>query len=102
MPEHDSNTDALPPAGPFFTNWGPLDGPIGREIPGAIGILARVEHAPTELGMPIGIAYPVGLVEHRKGPIKTFRLVVGKVERPGRWICVARRFIQLGDAAEEL
>ena len=52
--------------------------------------------------MPIGIAYPVGLVEHRRGPAKTFRLVVGKVELPGRWICVGREFVPLGEAAEEL
>ena len=52
--------------------------------------------------MPIGIAYPVGLVEHRPGPAKTFGLVVGKVELEGRWICVGREFVALGDAAEEL
>jgi hypothetical protein len=35
--------------------------------------------------MPIGIAYPVGLVEHRRGPATTIRLVVNKNELPGRW-----------------
>jgi hypothetical protein len=29
--------------------------------------------------MPIGIAYPVGSVEHRRGPATTFRLVVNNV-----------------------
>ena len=52
--------------------------------------------------MPIRIAYPVRLVAHRRGPAKTFRLVVGKVELPGRWICVEQEFIPLGEAAEEL
>jgi hypothetical protein len=52
--------------------------------------------------MPIGIAYPVGLVEHRRGPAKTFRLVVNKVELEGRWLCVGREFVPLGEAAEEL
>jgi hypothetical protein len=52
--------------------------------------------------MPIGIADPVGLVEHRRGPAQTFRLVVGKTELPGRWLCAGRRFVQLSEAVEEL
>ena len=52
--------------------------------------------------MPIGIAYPVGLVEHRRGVAKTFRLVVNKFEFEGRWICVNRKFVALGEAAQEL
>ena len=51
--------------------------------------------------MPVGTAYPV-VVEHHQGPATTFRLVVDKVELPGRRICGGRRFVQLGDAAEEL
>ena len=95
--ECDPTTDDAPaPRGPFFTSWGPLDGPILGDSP-ALGVLADRKAA-----MPIGIAYPVGLVEHRRGPAKTFRLVVGKVELAGRWICVGREFIALGEAAEEL
>jgi hypothetical protein len=52
--------------------------------------------------MPIGIAYPGGLVEQLRGPAKTFRLVVRKVELPGRWVCVGREFVLLGEAAVEL
>jgi hypothetical protein len=52
--------------------------------------------------MPIGIAFPVGQVEHRRGPAATFRLMIDKVELEGRWLCVRREFIRLGDAAEEL
>jgi hypothetical protein len=52
--------------------------------------------------MPIGIACPVGLVEHRRGPAQTFRLVIDKTELPGHWLCVGRRFVQVGEAAEEL
>jgi hypothetical protein len=44
----------------------------------------------------------VDLVEHRRGPAQTFRLVVNKTELPGRWLCVGRRFVHLGEAAEEL
>jgi hypothetical protein len=35
--------------------------------------------------MPIGIALPIGQVEHRKGPAATIRLVIGKAELEGRW-----------------
>jgi hypothetical protein len=52
--------------------------------------------------MPIGIEYPVGRVERRRGPATTFRLVVNETELPGRWLCVGRRFVRLGEAAEEL
>jgi len=52
--------------------------------------------------MPIGIAFPVGQVEHRRGPVATFHLMIGKVALEGRWLCMGREFIRLGDAAEEL
>jgi hypothetical protein len=57
--------------------------------------------APESL-LSIGIAYPVGLVRHRKGPAATFRLVVNKVELPECWMCVGRRFVPLGEAAEDV
>src|SRR5438445_381685 len=83
MPEQADPNDAPPSTGPFYSTWGPLDGPIlGRDHPPALGVVGKA--AP---GMPIGIAYPVGLVEHRRGPAKTFRLVIGKVELEGRWLC---------------
>ena len=52
--------------------------------------------------IPIGIAYPVGLVEGRRGPLKTFRLVLGKVELEGQWIIDRRVYVRLGESAEEL
>jgi hypothetical protein len=79
MADPNTTDDARPPRGPFFANWGPLDGPfLGRDEPPALGVLAD------RTAMPIGIAYPVGLVEHRRGVAKTFRLVVNKVEFEGR------------------
>jgi hypothetical protein len=30
----------------------------------------------------------------------TLRLVVGKVELPGRWLCVGRRFVPFGKSAD--
>jgi hypothetical protein len=52
--------------------------------------------------MPIGIAYPFGLVEDRNRPATTFRQVVNKTELPRRWLCEGRRLMQSGEAAEEL
>jgi hypothetical protein len=49
--------------------------------------------------MPDGIAYPVGYVPGRRGPVATFRLAIGKVEVPGRWICVRRRFERAGEGS---
>jgi hypothetical protein len=46
--------------------------------PPALGVLAERVGA-----LPIGIAYPCGLVQHRRGSAKTFRLVVNKVELEG-------------------
>jgi hypothetical protein len=48
------------------------------------------------------MAYPAGLAEHGAGPAVTFRLVIGKTELPGRWLCIGRQFVQLDEAAEEL
>jgi hypothetical protein len=62
MPDPDPTNDA-PPSGQFFTNWGPLEGPIlGRDESPALGVLADRTAA-----MPIGIAYPSDLVEQRRG-----------------------------------
>jgi hypothetical protein len=97
VPDQDARQADPPHPEPYLSNWGPLDGPIlGRDTPGASGVLAEGQ------AMPIGIAYPVGLVEHRRGPAQTSRLVVNKTELPGRWLCVGRRFVQLGEAAEDL
>ena len=101
MPDQDTR-QADPPRPepshpePYLSNFGPLDGPIlGRDCPGAMGVQVEGKL------MPVGIAYPVGLVEHRRGPAQTFRLVIGKTELAGRWLCVGRRFVQLGEAEEE-
>jgi hypothetical protein len=78
--------------------FGPLDGPVlRRHEPPALGVVADPGRP-----MPIGIAFPVGQVEHRRRPAATFRLVIGKAELEGRWLCVRREFVRLGDAAEEL
>jgi hypothetical protein len=86
------------PAGPFYSTWGPLDGPILRSHqPPAIGVVGEPGGA-----WPIGMAFPTGQVEHRRGPAVTWRLIIKKVELEGRWLCLGRRFVRLGEAAEEL
>jgi hypothetical protein len=98
MLDYDDAPPAPPPTGPFFATWGPLDGPIlRRHEPPALGVIAAHDRS-----MPIGIAFPVGQVAHRRGPAATFRLVIGKVELEGRWLCVGQEFVRLGDAAETL
>jgi hypothetical protein len=90
--------EPIPLSGQFYSTWGPCDGPIlGAHEPPALGVV----DAPGAI-WPIGIAYPVGLVAHRRGPATTFRLIIRKVELEGRWLCVARQFLRLGDAAEPL
>jgi hypothetical protein len=96
--QEDAPEPAPPTSGPFFSSFGPADGPIlARHESPALGVLASPDER-----MPIGIAFPTGLMAHRKGPAKTFRLVIGKTELSGRWICEGRRFVPLGDAAEVL
>jgi hypothetical protein len=51
---------------------------------------------------PLGVAIPVGLIEHGAGPAVVFRLVIDKTEPPGRWVCIGRRFVPLGDAGAVL
>jgi hypothetical protein len=70
-------------ASPYFSTWGPSDGPIlGDHEPPALGVVT----APGE-AMPVGVAFPGGHVAHRKGPATTVRLVIGQTEPPGRWFC---------------
>jgi hypothetical protein len=79
----------------YVSNWGPLDGPIlGRHMPPAL----FVYDSATVAAMPIGIAYPIGLTDGEEEPISTFRLVVGKEELPGEWMCDRRRFVRIGAA----
>src|SRR4051812_26752034 len=92
MPDGEQTFAGPTNAAPYFTTWGPLDGPIlRRHLPPALSVVP----AP-DCYWPIGIAFPVGQVAHRRGPAATFRLVVEKVEVEGRWVCVGRRFVRLG------
>jgi hypothetical protein len=95
MPDEDTPSP-VPPRGPYFSTWGRPDGPIlAREEPPVLGVITAPDEA-----MPAGMAFPDGQVEHRTGPALTRPLVLGKVELTGRWICVGREFVPLGEAAE--
>ena len=50
----------------------------------------------------IGIATLSGRIQGVKEPLSVFTLKVHRLELEGRWIVVDRRFIRLGEAAEEL
>jgi hypothetical protein len=84
-----------PPADVLVTNWGPRDGAIlARDQSSVLGVLR-----PGGL-MPCGMAFPVGRLATRKSPWAVFRLVVDGAELEGRFVCVGRAFVPLGDAAE--
>jgi hypothetical protein len=93
------------PTGPFWSSCGPVDGPIRHrhDLPGCIGLHPA---DPADAGIPFkakwpcGIAYAVGRMGDRRGAITVYRLTFGKSELPGRWICVGRQFVELGEAAE--
>jgi len=50
---------------------------------------------------PIGLAYPLGLVERQAVSVRTFRLAVGSEELAGAWTCDGRRFLPVIEAAKE-
>jgi hypothetical protein len=98
MPDPTDSSLDRPPAGHFYSTWGPLYGPIlRRDEPPALGIFSSPDRP-----MPIGIAFSVGQVEHSKGPAATFRLVVGKHELEGLYLCIGRQFVKLGESADPL
>jgi hypothetical protein len=50
----------------------------------------------------IGTAQVTGWVQHSEGHAALFRLVIDDVELPGRWLCIGRRFVRVGEVVEEL
>jgi len=80
---------ATSPAGPFFSTWGPLDGPMRhRDCPGTIGVVTG--QGPPR---PIGEAHPVGWITDERGSITAFRLRIGGEFLPGRYACRRREFV---------
>ena len=72
---------------PYVTNCGPTDR-VARygERPFAIGVL---DPDGGNVGLPIGIAYPTGWGDRGAA---LWRLVVNKVELPGRYVLDRQRF----------
>jgi hypothetical protein len=43
-----------------------------------------------------------GKIEGASEPLSVFKLTIRRVDLKGRWIVIDRRFVRLGDAAEEM
>jgi hypothetical protein len=79
----------------YVTNWGPPGPILYRDRPPALGIFRDVVD-----GLPVGIAYLVGHVPSRRAPAAVFRLEAEGADPAARWVCIGRRFVELGEAAE--
>jgi hypothetical protein len=95
------------PTGPFWSSCGPADGPIRErhDLPSCLGVHPAdpSDAGPTSGDKTLcGIAYAVGYMADARGSISVFRLTFGKSDLPGRWTCVGRRFLELGEAAEHV
>jgi hypothetical protein len=99
MSPKDDVQPAPPRSGQYFSTIGPFDGPIVR-LDAWTTVLSVVE-APASV-RTIGIAYAAGCVQYGDGRAMTYRLAVNKTELPGRWLCIGRRFVPLGDAGAVL
>ena len=75
----------------YFSTWGPTSGPIRwRDCGHALGVALD----PSKPPMPDGTAFPVGMLDDDgRGAWAVFRLVLGKTELAGRWVCVDRQFV---------
>jgi hypothetical protein len=83
---------------PHFSTTGPIDGPVfGWDE----WRMVAVVDAPGSI-RTIGTAHAAGWVQYSEGQAALFRLVIGKAELPGRWLCIGQEFVQLPKAAEEL
>ena len=77
----------------YCAGRGPTDGPI-RPHDGPMAL--EVVTGPGRQ-RPLGMAVPAGSITDRGGPMATFRLTIGKVELPGRYVCVGQRFVPAGE-----
>src|SRR4051794_8901843 len=79
--------------GPSSSTRGPLAGPILRGDDPPRGVVASPDEP-----RPVGIGSSAGRVAHRTGPAATPRPAVNEVEPDGRYPCVGREPVRLGDA----
>ena len=88
--------DILAPPEVLFKANGDVLLPVGWVgKPPALGLVV----APSAPSLPVGFASPVGWIEdpHERPPVATFCLEIGKVELPGLYVCVGRRFLPAVD-----
>jgi hypothetical protein len=77
--------------GPFYTHDGPPRGPLMHDdAPEAIGSLASPDGS-----KPTGFAYLAG---RDTAGVAVWRLVLGNIELPGRWVVIDREFMLAGPA----
>lgn len=77
----------------YYSNWGPRDACITwSDRPSDLDV-----HDEPDKTLPVGVAYLVGYVSSRRGPVCLFRLVVGGVKLDGLFVCDCRRFVRLED-----
>jgi hypothetical protein len=81
----------------LFADWGPTRGPI---LWGDFPPVMNVFGTPDAAEAPIGTAYPRGLAYRRGRPAKTFKLVMGRRELDGQYLCDQREFVRLREAPE--
>jgi len=72
----------------------PLTIPGGHRGPLNPPVLV-VYDAPEAVDLPVGLAHPAGTVELRSVLMTSFRLMVGKREVEGRYVCEGRRFVRI-------
>jgi hypothetical protein len=82
---------SVPQPGPYYSTWGPMDGPIRRgdcpaiiEVVGAAGPGAPV----------VGEAEVVGVHPDPGGSVAIFRLRIGGDWLSGLWECRGRQFVR--------
>ena len=79
----------------YYASLGPADGPMEFcQQPPKIGVFARNCSSPRG-AYPIGTAYSVGWARYKGAIAGAFRLVIGREEVAGRWVCDRRRFVPI-------
>jgi hypothetical protein len=98
MPPVDDAKSTMPHSGQYFSATGATRGLMLRWD---TWFNLEVVDAPGSV-RTIGAARVTGWAEYRRGPVATFQLVINETKLPGQWVCLARRFVPLVEAAAEL
>jgi hypothetical protein len=83
MPDQSPQSNSPPPSSPFFSTWGPLDGPIfGNNISGADDVLADGETMRSGSPTPRGGRAPSGSGSD---------VLVGRQQDRAAWVLALQR-----------